>query len=258
MADEVAMAAAATLIEDAIAEPDPVDAVMGAAPTHAEDFFGNDVAAPPVEVSEQTAPAEPQVDLSAFQTDTSGLDWLEDEPAPVDDDDDYTVTPSFDDDEVLTPTTEWDEDEEKTQLRRQLARLEKQNKWNEEQRVKALQKKWHEEAARRFPLSSPGTINATSRRATLREAKSQHDFVFSKVKPLYDAIQAEKQATTQEAIQEGRRTAEQAWGKPMVGGGQGAIAWDQPAPVGQQKLQRGESFFDRVSQRLKSGEYGRI
>lgn len=260
MADDAAMAAAAALIEDAIEAPeDPVEAVLGKAPIYAEDLYPRNEAAPEEE-TEQTAPeATPNdLDLSQFTSDTSGLDWLQDEPEP-DDEEDYTVEPPSFDEPVAAPVTAeetWDEDEEKQALRRQVAQLQKRAQWEQEQRVAQSQKKWREEAARRFPLSDPGTINATSRRAMLRDAKAQHDRVSTKIRPLLDRLEQERTQVLTETRQEVRREAQQAWGKPAVNVGQAAV--EAPQSPGQSKLRRGESFYDRVRSRLGAGDYGNI
>lgn len=251
MADDAAMAAAAALLEDT----DPVEDLLGPAPVVADDLAGR-VVAEPEQVAEQTAPDEPDFDLSAYQADTSGLDWLEDEPEPQEDDE-LEEVPDFGEVEApVAPQAEWDDDEEKAQLRRQVEKLRKQQEWSEKQRVAQAQKKWREEAARRFPFCDASEITTTSRRATLRVAKAQHDRVLKKVNPLLEALEELRGQTASEARQEARAEAAKAWGKPAVSAGA-----PQPVAVresGNPRFEKGKGLVDLIKDRLNKGEYGPI
>lgn len=163
--------------------------------------------------SEQPAPEavpEPEApEPSTWQADTEGLDFLEDDDEP-----EPPAAPVEEEEEV---EPEWDEDPAASKLRKDLAKANKQLAWEREQRVTASRKNWNAEAERRFPLADVENIQADSRRATLRAAAAQQQKMEKKLGPTLREIDELRAKVLEEARQEGRGIAEEAWGKPAFG-----------------------------------------
>ena len=141
--------------------------------------------------------------------------------------------PSFDielpedlEEELTAPTLEEAEQEIENQPeyedldedgRRLLARAlhaEREAAFYRDQRVKSDKAKWVEEAKKYMPLcANPETIQADSRRAFLKEAKSRHEAakpIFNTYKAQFESIiETEKEKARAEA----RAEAEKAWGQ---------------------------------------------
>ena len=167
------------------------------------------VAEATTEVVEQQETAEPEFEFPSFEADTSGIeDLLEPEPEP---EPEFTYQPEAEEE----PT--WDDDDEKRKLKSELAKLQKKVAWESEQRIKASEKNWREEAARRFPLADVDEIKATSRRQMLAKAAEQHARYDKKLKPITSALEALKAQAVAEVKAEARQQAEEAWGKPTAG-----------------------------------------
>lgn len=199
MADDAAAAAAAGVLAD-----------MGLANTTAE--------APALagDTGEQPAPA---VDLPDFTPDLAGIEDLIDvEDIPLDDIDDEEI----DLDPIAETPVGTDEyvDPEVAQLRAQNEKLAKQVRYQQELRLKDGQKRWRDEAKRRFPLCDPDSLAGNSRRAVLREAAQQHAKTESLIKPYIQAARDVLAAEKQDARQEARQEAANAWGQPFVGPGE--------------------------------------
>jgi hypothetical protein len=111
---------------------------------------------------------------------------------------------------------EWqeNEDERVTALKRELVKERKRAEHEKSLRVSSQQSAWKKEAVRYFPLSEPqlANINASSRRAYLREAKAAHEAMKPQVQKFLDR---EKKRLQEEA----KANAHEAWGKPQVGPG---------------------------------------
>lgn len=163
-------------------------------------------------LSEQPAPeaAQPEApEPSTWQADTEGLDFLEDDDEP-----EPPAAPVEEEEEV---EPEWDEDPAAAKLRRDLAKANKQLAWEREQRVTQSRKVWKAEAERRFPLADVDNISRDSRRATLKAAAEQQQKMEKKLGPTLREIDELRAKVLDEARQEGRADAEQAWGKPAFG-----------------------------------------
>ena len=247
MADEAALAAAAGVVDDIIGDqqirPDTSD-LMGIYP---------DAAAAPAEPGEQSAP-EPELEsIPSWEADTSGIEDLldEDEPPVGGEPDFFQQAPP-----PAAVEETWEDDEEKRQLKAQLVAAQKRLAWEQEQRTRAQEKEWRAEAGRRFPLSDPEEITATSRRAFLRKAAEQHQRVQKKVAPLTAALEQLKQQTIQEARQEAREEARASWGRPTAGPtpAQVQVAGDEA----QYDRRAHRSAHDLIKAKLLGGKYGAI
>ena len=211
----------------------------------AADLVTDEAAEAPVE-GEQTSTEETQesqYEFPSFTADTTGIEELL-EPEP-ESDPEYVAEPEAEEEEPA-----WDDDET-AKLRRELAKLKKQNEWERTQRITASRKQWKEEAARRFPLADVDDINADSRRSFIKKASEQHARYERKVKPILDALEGLKAAAVTEVKAEARAEAEQAWGKPTAG---------PSAPVVQQsadeaKTDRGQhrTLHELTLARIKAG-----
>lgn len=146
------------------------------------------------------------------------------------------------------------EDPEKARLQKQLAKMQKKLAWAEEQKAKASQKSWAEEARKYFQFANPDTIQAKSRRAFLKEAQRQHDAVARVAKPLYDQLAAEKARLKEEARAEARAEAEAAWGRPTSGPTTAASYTENTETTKRERLQMGRSLTDVLKTRIKSGD----
>lgn len=161
-------------------------------------------------ISEQPAPeAVPEPELPSWQADTEGLDFLEDddepEPEPV-----FVQEPEEEE-------PEWDEDPAASKLRKDLAKANKQLAWEREQRITSSRKNWKQEAERRFPLADVDSIQADSRRATLKAAATSQAKMEKKLGPILQKVDQLRGEVLVEARQEARAEAQTAWGKPSFG-----------------------------------------
>jgi murein L,D-transpeptidase YcbB/YkuD len=168
--------------------------------------------------------------------------------------------PDFDDEDdepVFQPAAEQEEDgyddPEKAQLRKQLAKAQKKLAWENEQRVKASRKNWAEEARRYFQFSNPDIIEASSRRAFLKEAQRQHDAVAKVAKPVFDQLAELKAKVKEEALAEARVEADQRWGAPTTGPS-AAATLETTQSVQRERMAQGKSFTDHIRGRIKKGD----
>lgn len=193
--------AAAGVLEDMFGEPGneaPVEPVSPA-PTP--------VAEAPAAPVQETEPAQPVAedempeDIKAL---LDGPDFEEDDDEPVAPA--AQAEPEYDDDEY--------EDPEVAKLRKRLAAEQKKTAWLEQQRLERERKGWEKEAAKYLPHSEPflGNINATSKRAFLREARDYHEAVKAH-------IAKHGQADVERAKEEAKAEAQAAWGNPTTGPG---------------------------------------
>ena len=171
--------------------------------------------------------------------------------------------PDFEDEEddepVLAQTQDYDEpdeyeDPEKARLQKQLAKMQKKLAWAEEQKAKASQRSWADEARKYFQFSNPDTIQAKSRRAFLKEAQRQHDAVAKVAKPLYEQLAAEKAKLKEQALAEARAEAEARWGAPTTGPTTAAAYTENTDTTKRERLQQGRSLTDVLRTRIKSGD----
>jgi hypothetical protein len=202
---------AATDIEDLLApRPAPVEPASQGAQR---------VSAPAPSLAPAAVVAEPEV---APVAEPPSIDFDPEVPDDVlellEDDDDYDLPPAAttdDDDEPLAY------EDELEKLRRENAKLAKKAAFADKQRAESQQAKWTAEANKFFPLSTPETIRADSRRGFLKAAREQHEAIKNnpKVREFLEQktreIAAERAATMESA----RAEAQSAWGKPTAGPG---------------------------------------
>jgi hypothetical protein len=119
---------------------------------------------------------------------------------------------------------EFEYDDEKRELKKKLALLEKRNKFNEDRLKVAQRPKWEAEARKFFPHCEPSELEADSRRAFLRKAQDQHNLNKRFREEALKGTQAERERIIAEAKVEAdalRKAAKEesakAWGKPSVG-----------------------------------------
>lgn len=165
------------------------------------------VAEAPAAPVQETEPAQPVAedempeDIKAL---LDGPDFeAEDEPVAQ-----APPEPEYDDD-----NDEY-EDPEVAKLRKRLAAEQKKTAWLESQRLERERKSWEKEAVKYLPHSKPflGNINATSKRAFLREARDYHEAVKAH-------IAKHGQADVEAAKAQAKAEAEAAWGKATTGPG---------------------------------------
>lgn len=223
------------------------------------DILGEETPVAPAPVGEQPAPQapveEPAVEAPSFEADTSGLDFLDDEPEPTyDEEDEQTFEPvNFEEPEEGEYV-----DPEVQKLKSQLKKMQAQVEHERGLRKASKEKDWKAEAQRRFPLCDSKTLTGDSRRALLRNAKEQHDRVYAIVKPKMDELVAARGAVLNEAREEGRAAARDAWGQPTAGPNQAHIATtdaNERDPNQHDRTQYG-SLLDSVRARVFQGGYG--
>lgn len=101
--------------------------------------------------------------------------------------------------------------------------LEKRNKWLEDRLVVSERKKWIAENLKAYPLlarfasDEVEAIDATSRRAFARQARSLNDRLAKMVKPALEEINEAKKLLKGEVIQEVRSEYQGAWGTITTG-----------------------------------------
>ena len=164
-----------------------------------------------------------------------------------------------DDEPVLAPAAEQEDEDEYddprvAQLRKQNEKLQKKLAWAEEQKAKASQKSWADEARKYFQFANPDTIQAKSRRAFLKEAQRQHEAVAQVAKPLYEQLAAEKARLKEEALAEARAEAEKRWGAPTTGPTTAAAYSENTDTTKRERLAAGRSLTDVLKTRIKSGD----
>lgn len=177
--------------------------------------------AAPVE-GEQPAPeTEETEEAPSWQADTSGLDFLEeDDDLPED-----PAPPTFEDDDPEPEPDEY-EDPAAARLRKDLAKANKQLEWERGQRIQASRKNWTAEAERRFPLADVDSIQADSRRATLKAAAASQTKMEKKLGPILQKVDQLRGEVLTEARQEARAEAAEAWGSPRQGTPSGSDTTD--------------------------------
>lgn len=167
----------------------------------------------------------PIVDEAATEVDEPVVPLVEFPEIPVelrelldDDDDDFANVPADTDSTDDEPLVYEDE---LAKLRRENAKLAKKAAFADDQRQKAQIDKWTKEAEKFFPLSTPSTITADSRRGFLRAAEAQHNAV--KNNPVtaryHEQAVAQAKAEAERILAEARAQAEGAWGRPTAGPG---------------------------------------
>jgi hypothetical protein len=111
------------------------------------------------------------------------------------------------------------EPQESEEDARSRLKLEKRNKWLEDQLAQTKRGQWEAEAKKYFPLSEHalGDIKATSRRAFLKEAKARHELVLPHVQKVLAEAKAHVDEARTSAKAEGRAAAKAAFGVPMAG-----------------------------------------
>lgn len=175
------------------------------------------VAAPPVAYIGDVP--EPAIDAPAPEPDIEFEPELPDELRELldEDDDDYVLEPAAVelDDEPLGY------EDELAKLRRENAKLAKKAEFADKQAVEAKKAKWTAEANKFFPLSTPETITADSRRGFLRAAEAQHNAV--KNNPLtarfHEQAVAAANAEAAQIVADARVQAQSSWGRPVAGPG---------------------------------------
>lgn len=192
---------------------DVVSAVAGTV----ADLFGDQTdAAEPV-----TVPNSPEADAPdlAHEPATVLPDLNPDLPEDLAD---YLDAPDLDDDEPAAVWGDEPDDEgyvDPDQLARENAKLKKRLEYEQQQKLKVGQKAWAAEAKKIAPLATPDQIQATSRRAFLRQARAQHEERFALLKPHIESYEQAKQQLRAEVEAEVRAELAAAWGKPTVGAG---------------------------------------
>jgi hypothetical protein len=181
------------------AQPDVSPAVAAAAA-----LVGDEAEA---QASEQAATQETQEaseTIPSWEADTAGIE-------------DILGTEEETTDEVEEAPAYEETDEYEDDSTRELKKLQKQLAWEREQRIKLASKNWVAEAKRRFPLSDPESLQADSRRAMLREAKSQHERTAKLVKPLLEQLKQQAKAESEQDQADTRQAEVNAWGRPSSG-----------------------------------------
>lgn len=203
---------------------------------------------------EQPAPEEtpeaPELNLPSFEADTTGLDFLDDEPEP-----DYEIEDDDLDEPIAAQAPEIDEftDPEVAKVLAANKKLQAQLEHERGLRKQAKIKDWRSEASRRFPLCDAPTLNGDSRRAVLRAAKQQHDRVYILIKPYADAVKTIKTEVSAEVTAEARERAVQAWGQPTSGPSQAAIEAVELADQTQHDRKQYRNVHDSVLARVRKG-----
>jgi len=186
-----------------------MDEVVLAVAGTVADLFGT------TDVAEET-PNSP-TDAAAETPQVAALPDLN--PSIPDDIMEFLEEPDFDEPEPTVTESNYDEFVDPEELARENAKLKKRLEWAENQKVKAEQAKWHEEAKKIAPLSRPETIKANSRRSFLREARKQHEENFTLLAPHIEAYKAAKDNLKASVEAEIRAELADAWGRPNLGGG---------------------------------------
>ena len=171
--------------------------------------------------------------------------------------------PDFDEEEEVeefegegnaAPTFEDEyEDPEKEKLRKQLLKAQKKLAWAEEQKAKASQKAWADEARKYFQFSNPDLIQAKSRRAFLKQAQAQHEAVAKVAKPVFDQLEELKAKAKEEALAEARAEAAQRWGSPITGP-QANANLEDTQQLRRERLNQGQSLANVLKGKLVRGE----
>lgn len=231
MAEDSAQEAAAGIIDDLYPMDDPAEGP--------EDQV--------VEGEQQQEEEDDLIPEIAWETPEELKDIL-DAPEYEDDDDDDDDEPE----QVPELDDEYD-DPEKQRLAKRLAKMQKQLKWEKDQKIKASRKNWEAEARKYYQFSNPEVIQATSRRAFLKQAEAQHMAVAKVAKPVFDRLAKEREKMKEQAMAEARAEAEQRWGRPTTG---------PSAPVNQsntqgnrrERLESSKGLKDVLKAKLNSGE----
>jgi len=174
------------------------------------DLFGGSDAAPdePANSPNDAAADEPQDAAVVLPT----------IPALPEDLLEFLDEPEFDEPDVVEQH-DTDEFVDPDEIARKLAVAERRLAYAEQKRAEAERTKWVAEATKFFPYADTSKINATSRRAFLRQARDAHQSVASHVTPLLADIEAAKEAARKQAYEEAKAEAAAAWGRPNLGGG---------------------------------------
>jgi len=147
-----------------------------------------------------------------------------------------------------------DDFQDPEQLQRQLKKLQKQLRWEQEQKTKQGRKLWADEARKYFQFSNPEVIQAKSRRAFLKEAQRQHEAVAKVAKPVFDQLAEEKKKIREEALAEARAQAEQMWGRPTTGPTGVQNIGETTQSVQRKRLESSRGLTQVLKDKLKTGE----
>lgn len=164
------------------------------------------------EVPQETAPAVELPDLN---------DDLPDELAAFLEEPDFeeVETTSLVSERFREQLADGDEFVDPDELARENAKLKKRLEWAEQQKAKAEQAKWQAEARKHFPYANVDSINATSRRAFLKQARAMHESNKALIAPQIEALRAKEAALRAEVEAKVKAELAEAWGKPNLGGG---------------------------------------
>ena len=137
---------------------------------------------------------------------------LEDDDEP--EEDNYRE-PVADDDDSLSY------EDELTKLRRENAKLAKKAEFADKQKAEAQKTKWTAEVEKFFPLATPSTITADSRRGFLRAAEAQHNAVAQNplLRRYTEQAVKDAQAQAEQILADARTQAAASWGRPVAGPG---------------------------------------
>jgi hypothetical protein len=102
---------------------------------------------------------------------------------------------------------------------RERLKLTKRNAYLEKELAKSKSGSWKDEALKYFPLSkhSLDSIDATSRRSFLRQAKDEHERILPHVQSVLSEAKTFVDAEKAAARAEGKTAAAEAFGKPLSG-----------------------------------------
>lgn len=187
----------------------------------------------PATVSDESAAADENVPQDAatettddedawdtFEIDLTAFKPIDDNDNDDDaDDDEVPVVASQEDDDDADDEDDPDEyvDPEVRRLRAEQRKLKKQLDHERTLRVEGNRKKWAQKLSGQYPLADFDAIQASSRRDFERKAQESHNkhakILAPAVQKLEEALQASKSA----GLAEGKKEAQEAWGKPTLG-----------------------------------------
>lgn len=157
--------------------------------------------------------------------------------------------------EVSAANEDWDDaegeyvDPQLLEERKKRIAAEKKAAHYEQLRVRDARKEWEQEAAKYYPLANAKKIEATSRRAFLRQAKQAHEenkpFVLAAIEKQKGELAAERERIREEVKAE----LEAAWGKPISGSAQVAAT----IPEKEEKVEKAfrRNFHQGVREMLR-------
>jgi len=255
MPSEPAQQAAAEVISDLMVDPvaaegvATMDAIMPDPSLDAGSLIPDEA---PEAQAEGEQPQEDELEIPEINWETpEELQAVFDAP----DFDEEEEVEEFEGEGNVQPTFTEDEydDPEKAQLKKQLAKANKKLAWENEQRVKAQQGKWADEARKYYQFCNPELIQAKSRRNFLKQAEAQHMAVAKVAKPVFDQLSELKAKAKAEALAEARAEAEQRWGAP-TSGPTTTTTLENTQTVHRERLQQGQSLTNVIKAKLIKGQ----